>query len=153
MLKDWPLFAFCWLTVLSVFRSHWESSTSMFLGTYPRTSWSFRVSARMSKQAILQQAPSVTNAAAMCPLTVRSIYCITVQTTEAFENLGLVNSCEPVLSHHVLSDFWNKVGTTLSFPSNNLYSKLQNQDDGQQTQGLVPGSESSWVGQLQRATE
>lgn len=48
--KIGPLLAFCWLTVLTVSRSHWEKSTSVFLGTHHRTSCSFRVPARTSKQ-------------------------------------------------------------------------------------------------------
>lgn len=49
VMKDWSLFAFCWLTVLTAYRSHWEMSTSRFLRTCHRTSWSFRVPARTSK--------------------------------------------------------------------------------------------------------
>lgn len=54
-----------------------------------------------------------------------------------FENPGLVNFSKLVLSSDVLLDFYYNGKTALSFPLNNLYCYLQNQDDGQQTQSLV----------------
>lgn len=149
---DLPLFAFCCLAVLAVFRSHWEMSTSMFLGTFHRTSWSFRVPARTSKQTLLEQrgvrGPSSGNAAAPVPSD-SQIHLL--HPTAGPPNHwgfwkawpgGFLSVCP--FWHRVLSDCWCQVGTTLSFPSNDWCSKLQNQDE-QMAQGLVPGSGSSWV--------
>lgn len=60
-----------------------------------------------------------------------------------FENPGLVNFSKPVLSSDVLLDFYYNGKRALSFPLNNLYCYLQNQDDGQQAQSLVQGHKSS----------
>lgn len=135
-----------------------RNSTSMFLGAHLRTSWSSRVPARIQgrhSQAERNVRPFSDRAHVPTDNLSYWLQCSAgPQSTGASAKLGLVNSCEPVLSHGALPDFWYKAGTTLSFPWNNWHPKYQSAKDTRtgpkqwkQLSGTV--AESCWIAMVQ----
>lgn len=147
------------MAVLTVFRSHWEMSTSMFLGTYHRTSWSFRVPARTSKKTILEQrgmrGPFSDNAAAHVPTDnqIHLLHCSAGPPNHwgfwkawpgGFLSAWPFTQISCQIFDVKLEQHCHSPRIT---DARNCKTKMS------KSQGLVPGSGSSWVGQLQRITE